>query len=159
MFQEGHSWLTSILSEPDEGQPCQIIARSGPHPDATWDVFWLANGLSHQVVSQVFSVPKSIVHWVIHKVAQKDLGQPEESHLLPKCRRAGYSWVGQVSRGAAFKHCCWHNRWLPHTDQTPITSPTGLPKLQRVLLHKHATHMWVKRKVPLHICRLPKICP
>uniref|UniRef100_UPI003AAAD366 uncharacterized protein n=1 Tax=Centroberyx gerrardi TaxID=166262 RepID=UPI003AAAD366 len=33
-------------------------------------VYWLAHGLSFRVVSQVFSVPKSTVHRVIHRVAQ-----------------------------------------------------------------------------------------
>ncbi|KAL2103178.1 hypothetical protein ACEWY4_000046 [Coilia grayii] len=33
-------------------------------------VYWLAHGLSYRVVSRVFSVPKSTVHRVIHKVAQ-----------------------------------------------------------------------------------------
>ncbi|KAK7133521.1 hypothetical protein R3I94_015412 [Phoxinus phoxinus] len=33
-------------------------------------VYWLAHGLSYRVVSRVFSVPKSTVHRIIHKVAQ-----------------------------------------------------------------------------------------
>uniref|UniRef100_A0A3Q3G4C2 DDE Tnp4 domain-containing protein n=1 Tax=Labrus bergylta TaxID=56723 RepID=A0A3Q3G4C2_9LABR len=33
-------------------------------------VYWLAHGLSYRVVSRVFSVPKSTVHRVIHKVVQ-----------------------------------------------------------------------------------------
>lgn len=32
-------------------------------------VFWLAQGLSYQVVCRVFNVPKSTVHRIIHKVA------------------------------------------------------------------------------------------
>ena len=33
-------------------------------------VYWLAHGLSYRVVSRVFSIPKSTVHRIIHKVAQ-----------------------------------------------------------------------------------------
>ena len=33
-------------------------------------VYWLAHGLSYRVVSSVFSVPRSTVHWIINKVAR-----------------------------------------------------------------------------------------
>ena len=33
-------------------------------------VYWLAHGLSYRVVSRVFSVPKSTVHRIVHRVAQ-----------------------------------------------------------------------------------------
>ena len=33
-------------------------------------VYWLAHGLSYCVVSQVFNIPRSTIHRIVHKVAQ-----------------------------------------------------------------------------------------
>uniref|UniRef100_A0AAV2J1L3 Uncharacterized protein n=1 Tax=Knipowitschia caucasica TaxID=637954 RepID=A0AAV2J1L3_KNICA len=33
-------------------------------------VYWLAHGLSYRVVSRVFSIPKSTIHRIVHRVAQ-----------------------------------------------------------------------------------------
>ncbi len=56
-------------------------------------VYWLAHGLSYRVVSRVFTVPKSSVHRIVHKVAQCIWNNLHKAITLP--RSAGLDTVGR----------------------------------------------------------------
>lgn len=67
-------------------------------------VYWLAHGLSYRVVSGVFNVPRSTVHHIIHKVAQKILLHLSLAISFPRTedlQEVGQGFVDQ-SGSAAF---------------------------------------------------------
>lgn len=47
-------------------------------------VYWLAHGLSYTVVSRVFNIPKSTVHRIVHKVANKICTNLHRAISFPK---------------------------------------------------------------------------
>lgn len=103
-------------------------------------VYWLAHGLSYRVVSRVFSVPKSTVHRIVHKVAQFIWDNLQRAIAFPKPADldAVANGFAELSGSPVF------NRAVGTIDGCHIRikppSP-GLSKLQRFLFDQHASHL------------------
>lgn len=69
-------------------------------------VYWLAHGLSYQVVSSVFNVPKATVHRIIHRVAQNIWVNLKKAISFPQAEelQAVGQGFAQLSRTHAFKN-------------------------------------------------------
>ena len=83
----GHFWLTFILSGPEEGQQCRIIALSGPLPYAIWDPSWreVEEFFKH---ARSASAPgpsglpcKVVVPTIIHSAMHRDLAMRDAASI------------------------------------------------------------------------------